>query len=96
MSKIKRALLQRLETQGMEQCLIPGFIRTLSNVLNAASSQNLMQINRQLEYLGWNAFELDYHTLELARTCLESDGLETLVYKPAHWFETKFSSQQAA
>jgi hypothetical protein len=80
----------------MEQCLIPGFIRTLANALNAASPHNLIQINAQLQYLGWHAFELDYHTLELARTCLETHGLDALAYKPAQWFEAKFSPQQAA
>ena len=96
MSKIKQALLQRLEARGMERCLIPGFIRTLANALNATSPHNLVQINEQLQYLGWHAFELDYHTLELARTCLEADGFGMFVYKPAHWFEAKFSPQQAA
>jgi hypothetical protein len=96
MIKIKHALLQRLEARGMEQCLIPGFIRTLANVLNTSSAHNLMQINKKIQYLGWHAFELDYHTLELARTCLETDGLEPFVYKPGQWFEAKFSPQQAA
>ena len=80
----------------MEQCLIPGFIRCLANALHASPPGSLMQINEHLQYLGWNTFELDYHTLELAVTCLETDGLGALEYKPAQWFEAKFNPQKAA
>ena len=96
MSRIKRTLLQRLEAKGMDPCLIPGFIRCLANALCAAPPGDLFQINKQLQYLGWDAFELDYHTLELAAACLETDGLEAHAYKPANWFEARFNPRKAA
>lgn len=96
MSKIKKVLLQRLEAKGMEPSNIPGFIRSLANARFASPPGSLMQINDHLHYLGWDTFELDYHTLELALTCLETDGLKAFEYKPAHWFETKFNPPQAA
>lgn len=96
MSKIKKALLRKLETKGMEQSLIPGFMRSLANALHALPSGGLRQINKHLQYLGWNTFDLDYHTLELAAACLETDGLEAFEYKPAQWFETRFNPQKAA
>jgi hypothetical protein len=96
MSTIKEALLRKLEAHGVEPCLVPGFMRTLSNALNASASRDLLQINQQLEYLGWHSFELDYHTLQLAMTCLETDGREAFEYKPARWFESKFDPQKAA
>ena len=96
MQRIKKALMQRLQDQGMEQCLIPGFIRTLSNALDASPARNLAQVNKQLRYLGWNNFELDYHTLELALTCLKTDELGTVTYKPAHWFQSNFNPLKAA
>jgi hypothetical protein len=96
MSRIKRTLLRRLEAQGMDPCLIPGFIRCLANALRAAPPGDLIQINKHLHYLGWDTFELDYHTLELAATCLETDGLEEHAYKPANWFEARFNPQKAA
>ena len=89
-------VLQRLEAKGIDPCLIPGFIRCLANALCAAPPGDLFQINKQLQYLGWDAFELDYHTLELAATCLETDGLEAHTYKPVNWFEARFNPQKAA
>jgi hypothetical protein len=32
--------------------------------------------------LGWDSFELDYHTLELATACFKAKGLERLENKP--------------
>jgi len=38
---------------------------------------NLLQVNKHLHLLGWDSFELDYHTLELATACFEAEGLES-------------------
>jgi len=43
---------------------------------------NLLQVNKQLHLLGWDSFELDYRTLELATACFEAEGLERLENKP--------------
>ena len=96
MSRIKKTLLDRLETKGIHPTLIPGFIRCLANALYACSPGSLAQINAHLRYLGWDTFELDYHTLELAATCLETDGFAAHAYQSANWFETRFSPLQAA
>ena len=48
---------------------------------------NLLQINKGLHLLGWDNFELDYHTLQLAIACFEAEGLKSLGNKPAIWFE---------
>ena len=39
---------------------------------------NHLQINKRLQFLGWNDFELDYHTLQLAIACFEAEGLKSL------------------
>jgi hypothetical protein len=96
MSRVKKILFHRLQAKGMEQDLIPGFIRSLANTVHASPPKSLVQINQHLHYLGWDTFELDDHTLQLAVTCFEADGLKNLEYKPAQWFETRFNPQKAA
>lgn len=96
MSRVKKTLFRRLQAKGMEQDLIPGFIRSLANSFYASPPKSLVQINQHLHYLGWDTFELDYHTLELAVSCFEADGLKGSEYKSAQWFETRFNPQKAA
>lgn len=63
-------LLQRLEEIGIEQNLIPGFMKDIANSLFTNSDMNYSQVNERLHSLGWNDVELDYHTFQLARECL--------------------------
>ena len=53
---------------------------------------NYSQVNKRLHYLGWEDFDLDYHTLELAIACFEAEGLKNFEYKPVHWFK-KFCTE---
>ena len=56
--------------------MIPSFIRNLANVILINPHMGFLQVNNQLHLLGWDDFELDYRTLELAKTCFETDGLK--------------------
>jgi hypothetical protein len=91
MKQIKEILFQRLEKNGVDFNFIPGFIRSLVNSCRNDPAMDLSQINRRLHYLGWHGIELDYHTLQLAIACLESEGLENMENKPVRWFESNFS-----
>ena len=93
MKQIKEILFQRLEKSGVDLIFIPGFIRSLVNSCRNDPRMNLTQINRRLHYLGWQGIQLDYHTLQLAIACLESEGLENMENKPVRWFESNFSPQ---
>jgi hypothetical protein len=75
-------LIKRLEKKGMEQGIIHGFIRDLANTILVNPHMNLLQVNKQLHFLGWDGFELDNHTLDLAIACFEAEGLESLEDKP--------------
>jgi hypothetical protein len=77
-----RILIKRLEKKGMEQGIIHGFIRDLANTILVNPHMNLLQVNKQLHFLGWDGFELDNHTLDLAIACFEAEGLESLEDKP--------------
>lgn len=76
MNQLTQNLRERLEKQGIEPGVIPGFIRSLANTLFVNPQMNLLQVNNRLHLLGWDNFELDYHTLQLAIACFEAEGLE--------------------
>ncbi|MEE8400166.1 MAG: hypothetical protein V3S89_14230, partial [Desulfobacterales bacterium] len=47
-------------------------------------------INERLTYMGWDGYELDYHTLSLAENCFESEGLKREGYASSKWFNNTF------
>ena len=61
----------------MDAGIIPGFIRNLANIILFNSSLSLFQVNKRMHLLGWDGFELDYHTLQLAVACFEAGGLKS-------------------
>jgi hypothetical protein len=88
LKNIKKVFIYRLVEKGIEPCLIPGFVRVLTNSLSVNPHINLQQVNKRLRYLGWNDFELDYHTLSMAVACFEEEGFHNLRYiPPAHSME---------
>jgi hypothetical protein len=74
MDTLRKKLVERLESMGMDSNIIPGFIRSLSNAVLVNSHMNLLQVNKRLNWLGWDGIELDYHTFQLAKACLEAEG----------------------
>ncbi len=90
MIQLRENLIQRLEGQGIENNVIPGFVRSLANSFLLNPQMSVMQVNKRLHYLGWTGVELDYHTFQLAVTWFESEGLNKLEYKSATWFEDSF------
>lgn len=62
----------------MEKNTILGFILSLKSCLIDNPNMNNFQINKRLQFLGWDDFELDYHTLQLAIACFEAEGLKSL------------------
>jgi hypothetical protein len=77
----------------MDMNLIPGFIRSLANTILIDPQIDLLRLNKRLHYIGWDGFELDYHTMQLAMACFEANGIENLGKKPVRWYETHFGSQ---
>jgi len=77
MDQIKQILVNRLEKKGLELCLIPGFMRSLAISFINNPNYSLLQINEKLHYLGWDEFDIDYHTLQLAIECIETEGLDS-------------------
>lgn len=92
MHDLRQALYDRLINIGLEENVIPGYIRCLANSMFQKPNMELHQIRTWLENMGWNDIELDYHTLLLAKTCLEFEGLNSLVYKPKNWYINIFAN----
>ena len=90
MSQIKEKLFFRLQNKGMEQQLIPSFMRILSNSLYASPYMDHSAVKRRLKYLGWDDFDLDYFTFQLAMECLSASGMNSLKYEPGQWFQRNF------
>ena len=84
---LRQLLIQRLSQKGLEKNLIPGFLRSLANSIDIGKNQNYTLINKHMRNIGWDDIDLDYHTFELARNCLESEGFVGQEYKPSKWYE---------
>ena len=72
-SNLKQELFHRLEVKGMEKDIIPSYIRSMKLCFFINPTTNHLQVDKELQFLGWNDFELDYHTLQLAIACFETD-----------------------
>jgi hypothetical protein len=89
-AKLKYVFIQRLSNSGIEKETMPGFIRSLANSIFSDHNKNVYQVKRHLRYMGWDDIELDDHTIRLAKSIFEMEGLEKLEYKPSQWFKTTF------
>ena len=65
--------MSRLEKKGMRKSTIPGFIWSLKRCLLDNPDMNHLQANQRLHFLGWDDFDLDYHTLQLAIANFEAE-----------------------
>ena len=65
MNQLNPTLIQRLEGKGINQEAVPGFIRNLTNILAVYPLLSLSEVNRIMQFLGWQDVDLDYRTLQL-------------------------------
>ena len=89
-NQLKHSLIKRLNKKGIEESIVPGFMRSLANAVYVCPDMSHFRVNRRLHYLGWRGVELDYRTLELAVACFEDEGLESLESKSGRWFQDNF------
>ena len=66
--QLKTILSQRLVDKGIGHEAIPGFIRSLRHVFAVYPFISHCEVNRIMNFLGWNNIELDGHTLKLLIT----------------------------
>ena len=70
---LKQELFDRLKVKGMEKEFIHYYIRSLKICLSINPSMNHLQLDKELQLLGWYDFEMDYHTLQLAIASFETE-----------------------
>jgi hypothetical protein len=58
-------LLRRLSDKGLSKEMLPAFIRNLTRTIVSNPQISISELNRKLEWLGWNDIEMDAHTLDL-------------------------------
>jgi hypothetical protein len=64
---LKTIFIELLEKKGIEQNILPLFLKDLSNALSRPDFTDVGAVKNRLHLLGWIDFELDYHTFQLAR-----------------------------
>jgi hypothetical protein len=95
LKSVKDLLICRLKDKGIEECLIPGFLRLLVNSLRDYPDTNPYLVNKRLDYLGWQGFELDEHTYQLMMACLEADAVDISKHMPSGWFSSHYGFETA-
>ena len=70
---IEETLINELQEKGINDDIIPRFIKDIAFSYEIDPSFSLSEINDRLHYLGWDDIDLDYHTLQLAIASLERD-----------------------
>jgi hypothetical protein len=78
MKPLTKIFIQRLTDLGIDGNQLPGFVREMVSCRQRYPNINLYRMNQLLSYLGWQPFELDYHTFSLGMACLELEDLEHL------------------
>ncbi len=62
-----KKLINLLKHQGMEETMIFGFIMTLKSCLLHNPDIDHLEVNESLPSWGWNDFQLDYPTFQIAQ-----------------------------
>ena len=70
---IEKTLINELKGKGIENNIMPRFIKDLAYSFQIDLSVSLSDVNDRLHFLGWDEVELDYHTLQLAIASFERD-----------------------
>lgn len=72
-------------------------MKDLANSFFLDSDMNFLQATKRLHYLGWDDIELDYHTFQLAKECLEKNKAKDLSSPEfPRWIQTRFSTRHAS
>ena len=75
MQKLIKSLIERLVGKGLEITYISSFLRDLANTVATEADSSLHEVNRRLQLLEWDDFQLDDHTLQLILAAFEIAGL---------------------
>jgi hypothetical protein len=66
-------VVEELKKKGIDQDIIPRFIKDMMNSYSDNPSISLFQANDHLRLLGWDDITLDYHTFQLILSYIEKE-----------------------
>jgi hypothetical protein len=58
----------------MDPSLIPAYLKALASIVASEPGIELASLNQKLHSLGWDEVDIDYHCLQIAIACHESEG----------------------
>ena len=76
--QLEKKIFQRLEDKGIGRQAAPEFIRNLTNILSEYPLLSLSEVNRILQYLGWQDVDLDAFTFQLLTADLKHHQISGL------------------
>lgn len=94
MDRIIKILIERLVGKGIEVSTIPAYIRNLANIIAVDAYLSREELNRQLQLMGWDDFELDDHTFQLIMAVFENNGLKSWDSDELLWFKNIFNTDK--
>jgi hypothetical protein len=73
MEDLKLLLIDRLKSKGMGLALIPAFLKALTYLISTEPRIDPAVASQKMRSLGWNEVTVDYHCLQIAIACLETE-----------------------
>jgi hypothetical protein len=73
MEDLKLLLIDRLKSKGMDPLLISAFLKALTSLISFEPGIDPAMANQKMHSLGWDEVTVDYHCLQIAIACLETD-----------------------
>jgi hypothetical protein len=73
MEQLNKITMDRLVSRGIEASNHKAYIRDLVNSYSSCANLTIQELNKQMNSLGWNDFELDDHTLQLIMAVTENN-----------------------
>ena len=73
MDDLKLLLIDRLKSKGMDPSLISAFLKALTSLISSEPGIDSAMANQKMHSLGWDEVTVDYHSLQIAIACLETD-----------------------
>ena len=70
----RQVLMHRLEEQGMDKSIMPGFIWSVKSCISKTPHMDHRQLNKRLKILGWYDTQVDHRTMQLITTCLNAEA----------------------
>ena len=80
-SDINEIFMQRLKSKGIDSLVIVRFIKDLTYAFTNNHEISPIELESYLRQMGWDEFNVDYHTYQLAKAFYENGDLKMRMIK---------------